>query len=110
MHSAPDDDLPCPRKAALYAALAEIPAGRIIGYGQLGERAGLNRAARWVGRILAQLPGESSLPWHRVLRADGRQGLPAQSAAGLEQRERLRAEGVELRNGRADMRRHGWHP
>lgn len=98
------------RRAALFAALASIPPGRVIGYGQLADLAGLGHAARWVGRTLAQLPEGSSLPWHRVLRADGRQGLPADSPAGREQLARLRQEGVQLSNLRVDMRRHGWHP
>lgn len=98
------------RRAALFAALASIPRGRVIGYGQLATLAGLGRAARWVGRTLAQLPADSRLPWHRVLRSDGRPGLPADSAAGREQLTRLREEGVQLNNLRVDMRRHGWHP
>lgn len=98
------------RRAALFATLASIPAGKVVGYGQLAELAGLGRAARWVGRTLAQLPEGSALPWHRVLRADGRPGLPADSSAGLEQLARLRKEGISMDNRRVDMRRHGWHP
>ncbi|PTU76225.1 MGMT family protein [Pseudomonas mangrovi] len=105
--SGPEKDL---RRAALFATLAGIPAGKVVAYGQLAELAGLGRAARWVGRTLAQLPEGSTLPWHRVLRADGRPGLPADSPAGLEQLARLREEGISLDNRRVDMRRHGWHP
>lgn len=106
----PAESHPDWRQTALYAALASIPPGRVIGYGQLAALAGLGRAARWVGRTLAQLPADSRLPWHRVLRSDGQLGLPADSPAGLEQRRRLRAEGIALPGTRVDMRRHGWHP
>ncbi|MCQ4346013.1 MGMT family protein [Pseudomonas stutzeri] len=104
---APSDD---PRRAALYATLSRVPAGQVVSYGQLAELAGLGRAARWVGRCLAQLPTDSRLPWHRVVAAGGRLSLPAGSPAGDEQRRRLVAEGVTLRGGRLDIRRHGWHP
>jgi methylated-DNA-protein-cysteine methyltransferase-like protein len=103
-------DRPQARREALYLALSEVPAGKVVSYGQLAELAGLGRAARWVGRTLAQLPEGSTLPWHRVLAAGGRLSLEAGSASGDEQRARLRDEGVVLRNDRVDMRRHGWRP
>jgi methylated-DNA-protein-cysteine methyltransferase-like protein len=98
------------RRTALYLTLAQIPEGRVVSYGQLAELAGLGRAARWVGRALSQLPEGSSLPWHRVLGADGRLSLPVGSASGDEQRARLRAEGLTITNNRVDIRRHGWRP
>ncbi|WP_263142404.1 MGMT family protein [Pseudomonas sp. RIT-PI-AD] len=98
------------RREALYLTLAQVPAGQVISYGQLAALAGLGRAARWVGRTLSQLPEGTVLPWHRVLGAGGRLSLGAGSASGAEQRARLRAEGVTIRNDRVDMRRHGWHP
>jgi len=104
------EPLPDPRKLALYAALASIPEGRVVTYGQLGELAGLARAARWVGRQLSQLPEGSSLPWHRVIAAGGRLSLPVGSASGDEQRARLRAEGLTISGNRVDIRRHGWRP
>lgn len=98
------------RRTALYLTLAQIPEGHVVSYGQLAELAGLGRAARWVGRALSQLPEGSSLPWHRVLGADGRLSLPVGSASGDEQRARLRAEGLTITNNRVDIRRHGWRP
>ncbi len=97
------------RRAALYLALAQIPQGKVISYGELAAVAGLGRAARWVGRVLSQLPDDTRLPWHRVLAADGRLSLAAGTVSGEEQRARLRAEGVQLVNDRVDIRRHGWH-
>lgn len=106
----PTEDSLDPRRAALYATLAQIPSGQVISYGQLAQLAGLGRAARWVGRTLSQLPEGSALPWHRVIAASGRLSLPAGSPSGDEQRARLAAEGVLIHNQRVDMRRHGWHP
>lgn len=98
------------RRTALYAALAQIPAGCVVSYGQLAAYAGLGRAARWVGRTLSQLPDGSTLPWHRVIAAGGRLSLPAASLSGAEQRLRLREEGVQIHNDRVDMPRYGWRP
>ena len=90
--------------------LAEVPEGKVVSYGELAALAGLGRAARWVGRTLSQLPQDTRLPWHRVLAAGGRLSLAAGTASGEEQRARLRAEGLTIRNDRVDMRRHGWRP
>lgn len=71
------------RRTALYLTLAQVPAGKVVSYGQLAELAGLGRAARWVGRTLSQLPPDSKLPWHRVLGAGGRISLPVGSVSGM---------------------------
>lgn len=97
------------RLTALYSALAQVPAGSVVSYGQLARLAGLGNAARWVGRSLGQLPDATSLPWHRVVTASGRLALGPDTPSGARQRARLRAEGVQLVNDRVDMRRHGWH-
>ena len=99
-----------PRRQAVFLALAAIPAGRVVSYGQLAELAGLGRGARWVGWVLGRLPEGSALPWHRVIAADGRLSLTRDSPSGREQRERLRAEGVLLHEDRVDMRRYRWNP
>ncbi|HXQ99763.1 MAG TPA: MGMT family protein [Pseudomonas sp.] len=98
------------RRTALYLTLHQVPEGKVVSYGQLADLAGLGRAARFVGRTLSQLPDDSTLPWHRVLGAGGRISLAAGTVSGEEQRARLRAEGVSIRNNRVDMQRHGWRP
>jgi methylated-DNA-protein-cysteine methyltransferase-like protein len=98
------------RRTALYLTLHQVPEGKVVSYGQLGELAGLGRAARFVGRTLSQLPDGSTLPWHRVIGAGGKLSLLAGTVSGEEQRARLRAEGVTIRNNRVDMERHGWRP
>ena len=98
------------RRAALYSVLGAIPEGKVVSYGELAALAGLGRAARWVGRTLSQLPDDTRLPWHRVLGASGRLSLAAGTPSGEEQRARLSAEGLIIRNDRVDIRRHGWRP
>ncbi len=114
-HSSAHDDPTClspaeARRTALYLTLHQVPEGKVVSYGQLAELAGLGRAARFVGRALSQLPDGSSLPWHRVIGAGGRISLASGTLSGEEQRARLRAEGVTIRNNRVDMLRHGWRP
>jgi methylated-DNA-protein-cysteine methyltransferase-like protein len=94
---------------AILAAVASIPRGRVSTYGLVAERAGLPRRARLVGRVLAQLPTGSRVPWHRVVGAGGRIAFPAGSRAHREQRARLAREGVPTLRGRVDMDRNGWH-
>ncbi len=92
----------------LYTALAAIPAGRVVTYGQLAVLAGRPGGARWAGRVLSQLPEGSQLPWHRVINAQGRLSFPTGSAAFVRQQVLLTAEGVEFRaSGRIDLKRFG---
>lgn len=90
---------PCDeRYRRIYETVAAIPLGRVVSYAEVARRAGLPRAARLVGRALAECPDE--VPWHRVVNASGRISLPPGSAAAAEQQRRLAAEGVQLNTGR----------
>ena len=93
---------------AVYQIVGAIPAGRVASYGQVARQAGYPRHARFVGRLMSRLPEGSALPWHRVINAQGRISLPADSTAGLAQRRRLEEEGVALIGGRVDLDRFGW--
>ena len=97
-----------PDHAAICRTIAAIPWGRVASYGEIATRAGLPRRARLVGRVLHETPPGMELPWHRVLRADGRIAFAPGSPAFREQVRRLAAEGVLSRNGRVDLGRHGW--
>lgn len=83
----------------ILAAIRAIPHGQVAGYGEVAQRAGLPGRARLTARILSQ-NADPSLPWHRVLRSDGRIAFPEGSKAFREQSQRLRAEGVKVENGR----------
>ena len=86
----------------ILAAIRAVPHGEVAGYGVIARRAGLPGRARMVARLLGEHSG-TGLPWHRILRSDGRIAFPAGSEGFLEQAQRLRAEGVEVRNGRVRM-------
>ncbi len=92
-------DDPAARDAAIRAAVRAIPHGQVAGYGEVARRAGLPGRARLVARVLATNP-DPGLPWHRVLRSDGRIAFPPGSRGWREQTARLRAEGVRVEAGR----------
>jgi methylated-DNA-protein-cysteine methyltransferase related protein len=83
----------------ILAAIRAVPRGQVAGYGEIARRAGLPGRARLVARILSE-NDDPKLPWHRILRSDGRIAFPPDCAQFAEQQQRLRAEGVLLVNGR----------
>lgn len=83
----------------ILAAIRAVPCGQIAGYGEIARRAGLPGRARLVARILSE-NDDRELPWHRILRSDGRIALPEGSPQFAEQSQRLRAEGVVVEKGR----------
>ncbi|MFE8073247.1 MGMT family protein [Marinobacteraceae bacterium S3BR75-40.1] len=99
-----------PREQAIWQVVHSIPPGRVATYGQIARLAALPGLARFVGRTLSRLPEGNSLPWHRVINAQGKISFPPHSTGAQEQTERLRAEGVEVRNGRISLARYGWEP
>lgn len=83
----------------ILAAVRAVPRGQVAGYGEIARRAGLPGRARLVARFLSA-GDEPGLPWHRVLRSDGRVAFPPGSEGFDEQVQRLRAEGVRVEGGR----------
>ena len=86
----------------ILAAVRAIPHGKVAGYGEVARRAGLPGRARLAARVLSENT-DPDLPWHRVLRSDGRIAFAPGSKGYREQSQRLRAEGVEVGNGRVRM-------
>jgi len=77
----------------IYAVVRRIPEGKVATYGQVAVIAGLPGHARQVGYALNGLNDES-VPWHRVINAQGQ--VSARSEPGWEgfQRHLLESEGV----------------
>lgn len=88
----------------ILAAVRAIPRGQVAGYGEVARRAGLPGRARLAARVLSTNT-DRTLPWHRVLRSDGRIAFPEGSEGFREQSRRLRGEGIDVRNGRVRMAR-----
>jgi methylated-DNA-[protein]-cysteine S-methyltransferase len=60
-----------PFQQRVWAALAAIPFGETLSYGELARRLGLAGGARAVGHANARNPHAIVVPCHRVLGADG---------------------------------------
>lgn len=100
--SRPADELSASDR--ILAAIRAVQPGEVAGYGVIARRAGLPGRARMVARLLAAHSG-TGLPWHRILRSDGRIAFPPGSDGFQEQAQRLQAEGVKVRHGRVRMSR-----
>ena len=85
--------LPIDRAERILARIRAIPEGFVRTYGDIDPR-----APRLVGRVLSEYDGDE-VPWHRVVRADGR------AAKGVRQLRLLQAEGVPVQGERVEMRR-----
>jgi alkylated DNA nucleotide flippase Atl1 len=75
----------------VLARVREIPPGYVRTYGDLSPG-----SPRFAGAVLHACD-DPSLPWHRVVRADG------SLAKGDRQRRRLQDEGVPFRGARVDV-------
>ena len=106
----PQGELQPSREQKVYVALAAVPQGKVVTYGQLGDLAGVPRAARQVGYILRNLPTETTLPWHRVINAAGKISLGPDTDSGMRQRALLQEEGVVFNNGRISLKQFRWQP
>ena len=94
----------------IYAAVRRIPRGRVSTYGTIARVAGLAGQARQVGYALSALPTGTTVPWHRVINAQGRLSLErSASGAGITQRLRLVREGIVVdAGGRVSLEKFGW--
>jgi methylated-DNA-protein-cysteine methyltransferase-like protein len=95
-------------RLAVYAVIKSIPLGKVASYGQVANLAGLGNGARWVGRLLAQLPKDSQLPWFRVINSHGKISLSGD--AKQRQIDQLNADGIVVTNGRVNLSLFGWQP
>jgi len=95
----------------IWLVVTMIPAGKVATYGDVARHAGMPGAARRVGRALRALPDGTSIPWHRVVNAQGEIVVPAGGGARTNQRRRLEAEGIGFCSGtRLNLRRYRWLP
>jgi methylated-DNA-protein-cysteine methyltransferase-like protein len=80
------------REERILERIRAVPPGFVRTYGDISPG-----APRVAGAVLSTCH-DQSVPWHRIVRADGT------LAKGLRQRALLVAEGVPFRGSRVDMR------
>ncbi len=97
-----------PFNRAVYAYLKTVPQGKVVTYGQVARAIGAPRSSRQVGRALHVNPQPGIIPCHRVVFRDGSLA-PAFAFGGMQiQAELLRAEGVEVEDGKVDLAKYDW--
>jgi len=94
----------------IWQTVSRIPRGRVATYGQIARLAGLGKRARMVGYALHRTPDHWTIPWHRVINAQGRISFPPDSDQYRQQRDRLVAEDIHFVNGRVELERYRWRP
>ena len=80
------------RADRVLARIRDTPPGFVRAYGDVSPG-----APRFAGTVLSQCD-DPTVPWHRIVRADG------SLARGERQRTLLEAEGIPFRGERVDMR------
>ena len=94
-------------KKRIYEAVKKIPKGRVATYGKVAEMAGNPRMSRAVGNALHKNPDPDHIPCYRVVNSKGE--LAGAFAFGGEevQRKLLEADGIEVVNGKVDLKKYG---
>ena len=92
----------------IYEAVKKIPYGHVATYSQVAEMAGDRKMARAVGNALHKNPDPDNIPCFRVVNAKGE--LAGAFAFGGEQVQAklLLAEGIEVADGRVDLKKYQW--
>ena len=90
----------------IYEAVKKIPKGHVATYSQIAKMAGNPKMSRAVGNALHKNPDPKHIPCFRVVNAKGE--LSGSFAFGGEkvQEELLKADGVEVVNGRVDLKKY----
>ena len=96
----------------IYAVVRRIPRGRVATYGQIAKLARAPGQARLVGYAMFALPRTTTVPWHRVINAQGRISVRGDGGgAALRQRILLEREGVKFdARDRVPLKAFGWKP
>lgn len=91
----------------IYEAVKKIPKGHVATYGQIAEMAGNPRMSRAVGNALHKNPDPLHIPCFRVVNSKGELAGAFAFGGGKAQEELLRADGVEVVDGKVDLKKYG---
>ena len=92
-----------------YSLLKEVPKGKVTTYKNIAK-ALKTKAYRQVGKAMNKNPysfsKKGNVPCHRVINSNG--GIGG-FASGLKKKEQmLKSEGVEIKNGKIDLKKYGY--
>lgn len=105
------DPVDSPRyRERVYEIVRQIPAGRVMTYGQVAYLLGEGYTPRTVGFVMHSA-NEENTPWHRVINAQGGCSTGRILIPPDKQRRMLEEEGVEFNSsGRCRLDRYQWSP
>lgn len=87
----------------VYEFLHEIPRGKVATYKQVAEYLGNPKLARVVGNILHHNPDGEKNPCYKIVSSQGKLSGNFAFGGHSEQRRRLEADGIEVKNDRVDL-------
>ena len=94
----------------VYEIVRQIPAGRVMTYGQIAEILGEGYTARTVGYVMHAADTEN-VPWQRVINSQGACSTGKLTMPVNLQQKILESEGVEFNEkGRCDLGKYLWFP
>lgn len=92
----------------IYEVVKQIPEGKVATYGQIAALAGNRRWSRVVGYALHVNPEPGVIPCHRVVNRCGEVSPAFAFGGGNRQTQLLINEGVEVEDGRVDLKKYQW--
>ncbi|MGL1958398.1 MAG: MGMT family protein [Colwellia sp.] len=103
-----------PNYAQIWQTVQLIPVGKVACYGQIADLAGLPGKARLVGKSLGKVPESGwkgkSVPWFRVINAQGNISFPTGSDSFEKQKQHLQDEQVVVIGNRIKLKQFQWQP
>ena len=95
---------------ALLKVIRAIPKGRVVTYSALAKLTENEIPVAEVSRVMKRISKSSHMPWWRVVRKDGKNGVLQGTEGGEQQRQRLEAEGVKFQGENIPLKAYEWEP
>ncbi len=90
----------------IYEAVKRIPQGTVATYSQVAKMAGNEKMCRAVGNALHKNPDPEGIPCYRVVNASGKLSGAFAFGGPTVQQELLEADGIEVVNGKVDLKKY----
>ena len=94
----------------IYTYLQTITKGKVVTYGQIAQALGNKGLARVVGNVLHVNPEPDVYPCYKVVSAQGRLAANFGCGGPEEQKRRLEADGIEVKENKVDLTKYQWKP
>ena len=91
----------------VYLVTKSIPKGKVLTYGRVAKIAGLTNP-RLAGTILHKNPDPENISCYRVVNSRGQLAKKFAFGGLNGQAQKLKSEGVEVKNGKVDLTKYLW--